>query len=120
MEEGDISKPDTVTLLGMHSCILHEIQSKLDKECNYLLPDDEMLHFGKKGVLEEKIKTVMERLKSKNYNDSKDHCLDVFNDVFKSQASLNLKELKSSYMAKAIGPAKYEVYEKRHQIFQAH
>lgn len=112
VEEGDISKPDTVTLLGMHSCILHEIQSKLDKECNYLLPDDETLHFEKKEVLEEKIKTVMERLKSENYNDSKDHCLDVFNDVFKSQASLNLKELKSSYMAKAIGPAKYEVYEK--------
>ena len=110
VDEGEIKKPDKVTLFGIHSTIESEIRSQLHQECQKLLPHEKSLTSKIKEDFEEAISKQLTVLKKDNYLQSIDYCSKIFSQIDDTQT---LEDRKKLYMDKAKGPAKHDVFESK-------
>ena len=110
VEEGEIKKPDKVTLFGMHSTIKSITMSQLHQECQNLLPHEKKLTSKIKKDFEEAISKELTELRNDNHLQSNTYCLKIFSQIDDKQS---LEDRKKAYMNKAKGPAKHDVFKSK-------
>ena len=110
VEEGQIEKPDEVTLFGLHSTIKSKMLSQLHQECQKLLPHEKSLTSKIKEDFEEATSKQLTVLRKDNHLQSTDYCSKIFSEIDDTQT---LEDRKKLYTDKAKGPAKYNVFKSK-------
>ena len=143
LEEGtmnDVEHPPT-TLMAFHQQVFEECRLTLGKQVDLYMPTLNTASFkadnstickkkidilakfqrfiyeyeASPGLAGQEMRGALHQFVSKNKQKSFEQCTDLFDCLVEQQGDVRLSQLEQQYMAKAIGPAKAEVFEKKAQ-----